>query len=103
MEIKQADDFIQAHLEWRLDPRITIEQIEAALPGIEDEGESADGKKDHAWWFLAGSHECGIWDMRGLRWSAFGPREVFEQLGLTVVGGPDDYAITKQIMQETGL
>lgn len=103
MEIKQPDDFIQAHLQWRLDPRITIEQIEAVLPGIQDDGASADGKNDHAWWFLADTKECGIWDMQGVRWSAYGPKEVFEQLGLANIGGPEDYAITKQIMQEAGL
>lgn len=101
MRIEAERKLIESYLQHRLDPRITVQQIEAALPGIRDEGASWDRKVEHHWAFQADDQECAIWDMRGLRWSAFGPKEVFEQLGLEVIGGPDDFEKAWNMARET--
>lgn len=46
---------------------------------------SCDGKVTAEWNFVADGQPCSIWDYRGARWSAYGPREVFEALGLLPV------------------
>ena len=85
MIITKRLEFVGTHKQHSLDPDLTIEQIEAALGGIESSGPSADVKCLYEWDFYADGHPCGIWDYRGSRWSAYGPREVFEKLGLSVV------------------
>ena len=91
MRIEPERTPIESYIQHRLHPGITVEQIEAALPGIRDEGESWDKKVAHHWAFIADGQECAVWDMRGLRWSAYGPPEVFAALGLEVIGGADDF------------
>lgn len=91
MRIEKPRKFIESYLQHRLHPGISVEQIEAALSAsVDDEGDSGDGKVTHHWCFLADGQECAIWDYRGLRWSAFGPAEVFVALGLEVIGGVPD-------------
>lgn len=85
MKITQPAHFIESYLQHRLDAAITVEQINAALPGIEGHEASDDGKAEHHWAFLADEQECAIWDYGRARWSAFGPIEVFNQLGLRIV------------------
>ena len=74
----------------RLRPDLTVEDIQSALDSlahrhipVPDLGPSTDGKATHQWCFYADGHEkaCVIWDYRGERWSAFGPRDVYEELG----------------------
>lgn len=86
MKIENATGFTESWKQWSLDPKLTPEQIGAKLPGVVDQGESFDGKATHYWDFFADDQPCSIWDYRGKPWSGFGPREVFEQLGLTIVG-----------------
>lgn len=100
MKIETPSKFVESHLQHRLHPAITVEQIEAALPGILDEGESGDGKATHTWHFMADGQGCGIWDMRGLRWSAFGPKEVFNALGLEIIGGIEDVMKALELSRE---
>lgn len=85
MRIENGSSFTESWKQWGLDPNITPEQIDAALPGVERQEESDDGKVTLAWDWFADDRPCSLWDYRGKRWSAFGPREVFEQLGLTIV------------------
>lgn len=100
MKIEPEKKFIESHLQWRLHPGITVEQIEEALPGISDQGLSADAKVHHHWAFLADDQECSIWDYRDMPWSAYGPPEVFEALGLEVIGGIEDYAKAVTLLNE---
>ena len=86
MRIENGNSFTKSWKQWSLDPDLTPEQIDAALPGVLDQGGTEDGKVSHTWDFFADDRPCSIWDYRGRLWSAFGPREVFEQLGLTIVG-----------------
>ena len=102
MKIEKPTKFIESYLEHRLHPALTVEAIQAALPGIEDEGESGDGKVTHHWSFVADGRECAIWDFKGLRWSAYGPREVYDALGLEVIGDAMD-GVKAWALQEQAL
>lgn len=102
MKIEKPTKPVESYLQHRLHPRLTVEQIQAALPGIEDEGASWDGKVKHHWEFIADDQRCAVWDMRGLRWSAYGPREAFAALGFEVIGGEQDFAKAFQLAQEVG-
>jgi hypothetical protein len=90
-------DYMPSHKQHSLNPDITPEQLIEKLgkPAVHREGndyESGGEKVTWEWRFFAREwregegftavHPCAIWDFKGSRWSAFGPREVFEQLNL---------------------
>lgn len=62
---------------------LTTEQIDAAL-GFRGDHESDPFKVASEWRFTADGHECAVWDYKGShhlgQFSAWGPREVFEEL-----------------------
>ena len=69
-----------------LEPSMIQTVLNAMAPTgmrAEDLGPSRDGRATHQWCFYADGHEmaCSIWDHDGVRWSAYGPRDVFEELG----------------------
>ncbi len=73
-----------------LRPELKLEDMLTRLaisspPGMspEDHGPSLDGKCKHQVVFYANGSLCGFWDYRGERWSAFGPYQVFDDLGWT--------------------
>lgn len=84
--ITPTEGYISSHKMWSLPPTLSVRDIEAKLPGIEDKGRSGDDKCLHTWDFLADGQPCAIWDYKGSRWSAFGPRKVFEDLGWLTLG-----------------
>lgn len=89
MKITPINDTILSSRTCRIDPALTPEQIEAKLPGCVNvfaDGPSDDGKVDHYWSFKIGNVEYAVWSYYGARWSGFGPRDTFDELGLTVVG-----------------
>jgi hypothetical protein len=79
--------YVPSHRQHRLPESLTVEQITIATKSEPKLG-STDGKCDHTWTFYAQENfadvpiVCQIWDYKGSRWSAFGPREVFESIGL---------------------
>ena len=75
---------VSSYRQWGLDPSISPEQIKEKLLGVSQQGRSSDGKVQHRWEFIFDGKECAIWDFKGVRWSAYGPREAFEVLGFTV-------------------
>lgn len=75
---------IMTHKQWALAP-VAPEVISTALGILSDRSGSSCGKVSIDWEFLADGHPCYIWDYCGRRWSAYGPREVFEALGLLPV------------------
>jgi hypothetical protein len=80
--------YMPGHRQLYLLDSITPEQI-TALVGP-PKGPSSDGKCKYRWEFFAQTWTdgnqyvtpCAIWDYYDRRWSSFGPREVFQQLGL---------------------
>lgn len=80
--------YMPSHKQLSLHEEITPEQI-TALVG-QEKGPSSDGKCKHQWEFFAATygasgkivHPCSIWDYKEARWSAYGPQEVFIELGL---------------------
>ena len=81
--IKARSSFHSTHKQWSLDPSLTKAQITKILGVQPDSG--GDGKVKANWDFYANGAPCGIWDYYGAKWSAYGPREVFEALGMAVV------------------
>lgn len=81
MQITPTTKWFMSSKQHSLNPSLTVEDIASKLPGIQDQGRSGDGKCTHTWEFFADGKECSIWDYKGARWSAWGPREVFEELG----------------------
>jgi hypothetical protein len=97
MSYRPTGEFVQSYKQWALDPSISVRAINKALTGIEDKGRSSDGKCTHHWDFVADDkHVCSIWDYKGARWSAFGPREVFEAMGIKPQDIFPDVAIRRQ-------
>lgn len=70
-----------SHKQHSLKP-IPVGQMRITLAGVPDAGKSGDGKCQHTWRFLADGQECAVWDYKGERWSGYGPKDVFERLGL---------------------
>lgn len=84
--IEPAEGHFGSHLQHRLDRALTPGEIGERLLGL-PECEDDEGKVEHSWRFYASldngeSQPCAIWDYYGVRWSAFGPIEVFERLGM---------------------
>lgn len=53
-------------------------------PGMAPEDQPPpDGKGEHLVAFYANGVLCAVWDYDGVRWSAFGPSRVFDELGWT--------------------
>jgi hypothetical protein len=79
--------YVPSHKQHSLPESLTVEQITEATK-TEPKLGSGDGKCEHTWTFYAAEGYtdppvvCQIWDYKGGRWSAFGPREVFESIGL---------------------
>jgi hypothetical protein len=71
--------------QYTLPKTLTIEDVRAALPGITELEPDTDGKSDHEFAFLADGVPCALWRYRQSSWSAFGPKEVFAELGLLSV------------------
>lgn len=82
MEISTSQTPLRSGKHHTLSPSLSVIDIKAALPGIEERGPSGDGKADHIFFFRADERECGIWRWKGGDWSASGPMEVFVKLGL---------------------
>jgi hypothetical protein len=82
MELMTSKPASGASKHHTLAPTLSVEDIRAKLPGVEEKGPSGDGKADHIFFFRADGKECGIWRWHGQEWSASGPREVFVKLGL---------------------
>jgi hypothetical protein len=60
---------------------ISKEQIFAALPDATFRDKpAADKKVTMEWAFLANGQLCGIWDYRGIRFSTYGPAQIFKTL-----------------------
>lgn len=76
--------WVSSHKMWSLDSSLTPRDISAALRRKIRQQPRTDSKVKHRWEFLVDGVECAIWDYYGTRWSAYGPREAFEKLGLTV-------------------
>jgi hypothetical protein len=92
MRVMGADPSVMrgTHRTHRLRPDLSVEDIQSTLDGmahkhipVPDLGPNIDGRSQHQWCFYADGHAkaCVIWDYRGERWSAFGPRDVYEELG----------------------
>lgn len=79
------DDFVDSHLQHSLSSELTVKDIEKALGPKIGRAVSDPDKVKYQWDFLADGQKCSIWDYKRARWSAFGPRYVFDALGLTVV------------------
>lgn len=82
MRIANWEDPQGCECQHELPKTLTIDDIRAALPGITELEPDTDGKSDHEFAFLADDVPCALWRFKKLSWSAFGPREVFVQLGL---------------------
>lgn len=82
MEIETSSAPIRAGRHHTLRPSLSVDDIRAVLPGVNERGPSGDGKADHIFFFRADGKECGIWRWHDREWSASGPREVFVKLGL---------------------
>lgn len=85
--------YMPSHRQFHLSEDVTPERI-TELVG-KPKGPSSDGKCKFQWEFFAQTYlknatgemtqvtfPCAIWDYYDARWSAFGPAEVFRQLGL---------------------
>lgn len=58
---------------------ITVERINRVLgfaPNVDDDPD----KVEYSWSFLVDGEHCAIWDYRGVRWSTYGPSEIFFEL-----------------------
>lgn len=67
--------------ELSLDPKFTPDDITKILgfpPNVKDD----EDKVKYSWGFTVDGVRCGIWDYKGARWSAFGPKEAFQKIGL---------------------
>lgn len=78
-------EFIPSHKQHSLFSNLTPEDITRVL-GVEPKLGSRDGKCDHTWSFVVTIDGvppiyCEIWDFMGSRWSAYGPRVIFEKAG----------------------
>lgn len=83
MKIQNRTEFVSGGKDWSLNGQLSVRNINSLLGGkVKDIGVSADGKSTHEWMFYADGKPCQIWDYKGVRWSASGPREVFEELGM---------------------
>lgn len=85
MIIKNSPGTISSYKMWSLDPTLTMNDIKAKLSGVVNLGRSGDGKSTNTWKFIADGKECSIWDYKGVRWSGYGPKEVFVELGFLAV------------------
>lgn len=86
--IAPAKRFIPSHKQWGLSDTLTPKDISYFLKRkVRQEPRSSDGKVKHCWDFTVDGQECSIWDYYGVRWSAYGPREAFDKLGLRVFPG----------------
>lgn len=81
MKIENCTDFISSHKQHSLDHRLTRLDIQAKLGTHVIETQPGD-KVKHQWDFYADGKECSIWDYKGAKWSAYGPIEVFQKLGM---------------------
>jgi hypothetical protein len=85
--------YMPSHKQHELSDAFTPERI-TELTGATPRP-SKDGKCEYQWDFFAQTYlkgdggrdvqvvfPCAIWDFKGSRWSAFGPREVFVAMGL---------------------
>jgi hypothetical protein len=82
--IAPAEDRVISFKRWSLDRRLTPRNISAALKRKVRRNPKEDPKVNYRWEFTVDGEECAIWDYRGTRWSAYGPREAFEKLGLDI-------------------
>ena len=65
--------------DFRLSSSLTKTQIEQIL-GFEPNVKDDPYKVKNSWGFKVDGMHCGIWDYKGLPWSAYGPEEVFIKL-----------------------
>lgn len=82
--VKPAIKWVASHKMWSLDSSLTPRQISAILQNKVPKTPGCH-KVKHRWEFLVNGKECAIWDYHDVRWSAYGPREAFEKLGLKVL------------------
>lgn len=74
--------------DWSLDGSLRPADIDRILGQGKQYRVSDDpGKVKFSWRFLVDGKECAIWDYKGVRWSAFGPKECFQALGFIVNPG----------------
>ena len=82
MKIEDAfNEFFSSHKQHSLNPRLSRLDIQTKLGSNVTEDQPGD-KVNHEWRFYADGAECAIWDYKGTKWSAYGPWEVFEKLGM---------------------
>lgn len=62
-----------------LNGALTVTDINNVL-GFEPNIDDDPSKVKYSWGFEADGVHCGIWDYKGVRWSTYGPKEIFEKL-----------------------
>lgn len=88
VRVKNVTRYFARSKQWNLSRELDIDDIQDKL-GMEivNLGVSGDEKVKNEWHFSVDGKNCAIWDYKGARWSAFGPKEVFDKLGLDVEPG----------------
>jgi hypothetical protein len=82
-KVTNRTEFHSTHKQWSLDPKLAKAQITEIL-GVKPSKQSC-GKVTVQWDFYIDGKIASIWDYHGAKWSAYGPKELLDQLGLTVV------------------
>ena len=85
VRVKNEPQWFGSSKQWSLDRNLSVKDIQQKLGAeVTNLGVSGDGKVKNEWRFTVDGKKCAIWDYKGARWSAFGPKEAFEKLGLDV-------------------
>jgi hypothetical protein len=72
------DNTIGSYKNGKLDASISVKEINKRLGFDSQVGDPS--KVKHEWHFMAKGHQCGVWDYYNVRWSTFGPAEIWNEL-----------------------
>jgi hypothetical protein len=75
----QQFDISGSHRTGRLAHYMSADEITATL-GFGPSKDDDPHKVTKYWGFKADGIECAIWDYKGVRWSTYGPKEIFDRL-----------------------
>jgi hypothetical protein len=82
-KVKPIHHFVGTSKTGSLSPSLSVDDIQSRLgKRIKCDTDSGDGKVRYYWLFEVNGSIAAIWDYYGTRWSTYGPRSAFEDLGL---------------------